>query len=212
MPLLLVLTTVDCLLFFIVMSTIHVKRSFSQFSSPFEGETHCSPMRPQLDGASLSSHHGLSHLVPLSNKKNRVNGHFAPVTEAEDAMIQEVYFDRAAPSTSSGTAVHALTTGSGQMKQKSVQMSTDEALLLSAISTNCRKKKLDMTSLTKETFSYAELKAIVSTVLSEQKESLSAEYDGILNEKLKDQFEIFTKFNHDYLHGRTKKADLSYLS
>jgi hypothetical protein len=61
-------------------------------------------------------------------------------------------------------------------------------------------------------FSLEQVKRIVSNALQLQEERLRDEYNGVLNELLREQFENFERFNKDYISRQISKTELSYLS
>jgi hypothetical protein len=62
-------------------------------------------------------------------------------------------------------------------------------------------------------FTLAQVKSIVQSALEERETELVARYDAILAERLEEQFNMFTKFNQDYIHSTFAKRDeCSYMS
>ena len=61
-------------------------------------------------------------------------------------------------------------------------------------------------------FSLEQVKRIVSNALQLQEERLRDEYNSVLNELLREQFENFERFNKDYISRQISKTELSYLS
>lgn len=64
-------------------------------------------------------------------------------------------------------------------------------------------------------FTFRQVEYICSKMLSEQEGRLRSEYDAILNEKLKEQFDIFNRFSVDQidrLARHNNSQSLSYLS
>ena len=61
-------------------------------------------------------------------------------------------------------------------------------------------------------YTHEELRAVVNKALSIQGASLRSEYNGILQSKLAEQFQSFTKFNQDYISRQIKGSPFSYVS
>eukprot|EP00871_Galdieria_phlegrea_P002850 jgi/Galph1/3566/GphlegSOOS_G2197.1 len=61
-------------------------------------------------------------------------------------------------------------------------------------------------------FSWKEMKEIVSEALANKSRHLAYRYNAIIQEKLAEQFQSFSKFNEDYLARQLKERDCSYLS
>eukprot|EP00038_Savillea_parva_P007460 m.170281 g.170281 ORF g.170281 m.170281 type:complete len:212 (-) comp13221_c0_seq1:411-1046(-) len=62
-------------------------------------------------------------------------------------------------------------------------------------------------------FTLAQVKAILQSALEEKEAELVAKYDAILAERLTDQFNMFSKFNQDYIHSTfSKDRECSYMS
>ena len=57
-----------------------------------------------------------------------------------------------------------------------------------------------------------QVKRIVTSALQLQEERLREEYEKVLNDLLREQFENFERFNKDYISRQIAKTDLSYLS
>ena len=56
------------------------------------------------------------------------------------------------------------------------------------------------------------VKLIVKSALQLQEDKLRDEYNAVLNELLREQFENFDRFNKDYISRQLRHTDLSYLS
>jgi len=61
-------------------------------------------------------------------------------------------------------------------------------------------------------YSLDQVKRIVKSALQLQEERLREEYNAVLNELLREQFENFDRFNKDYISRQLRHTDLSYLS
>lgn len=61
-------------------------------------------------------------------------------------------------------------------------------------------------------FTLEQVKDIVRHAVEEKERCLREAYDGILQEKLQEQFRAFSKFNEDYISRQLKSGDLSYCS
>jgi len=70
------------------------------------------------------------------------------------------------------------------------------------------KKKNEKTLL----YTAEEVKQIVLDALEERDSQLREEYNQILHDRLREQFDNFTRFNQDYISRHLKKSDFSYLS
>jgi len=57
-----------------------------------------------------------------------------------------------------------------------------------------------------------QVKQIVLDALEERDIQLREEYNQILHDRLREQFDNFTRFNQDYISRHLKKSDFSYLS
>lgn len=67
----------------------------------------------------------------------------------------------------------------------------------------------------KPIFTFRQVEYICSKMLTEQEDKMRAEYDEILNAKLKEQFDIFNRFSVDQIDRLAKhnnQSALSYLS
>mmetsp|Transcript_18482 Transcript_18482/g.33087 ORF Transcript_18482/g.33087 Transcript_18482/m.33087 type:complete len:191 (+) Transcript_18482:32-604(+) len=64
----------------------------------------------------------------------------------------------------------------------------------------------------KNLFSEEEVKRIVHRALKEQEERLTEQYNKILNDRLAEQFENFTRFNQDYVYRQLRAKTSSYIS
>ena len=62
------------------------------------------------------------------------------------------------------------------------------------------------------TYSLDAVKRIVKSALQLQEDRLREEYNAVLNELLREQFENFDRFNKDYISRQLRNTDLSYLS
>ena len=61
-------------------------------------------------------------------------------------------------------------------------------------------------------YSLDQVKRIVKGALQLQEDKLRDEYNAVLNELLREQFENFDRFNKDYISRQLRNTDLSYLS
>jgi len=61
-------------------------------------------------------------------------------------------------------------------------------------------------------FSSEEVRAIVAKALKKNEEELKFEYDRILQDKLAEQFNNFSKYYEDYVSKMSKHSDFSYMS
>ncbi|EME26954.1 hypothetical protein Gasu2_51900 [Galdieria sulphuraria] len=61
-------------------------------------------------------------------------------------------------------------------------------------------------------FSLKELKEIVSEALANKTRHLAHRYNAVIQEKLAEQFQSFSKFNEDYVSRQLKERECSYLS
>ena len=62
-------------------------------------------------------------------------------------------------------------------------------------------------------FTLAQVKSIVQSALEEREAELVSRYDAILADRLEEQFNMFTKFNQDYIHSTfAKREECSYMS
>jgi hypothetical protein len=61
-------------------------------------------------------------------------------------------------------------------------------------------------------YSADQVRAMVASALKKQEEALREEYDAILHELLREQWENFSTFNQQYLSRQLNKSDFSYLS
>eukprot|EP00128_Syssomonas_multiformis_P011428 Colp12_sorted_trinity150504_noHs@19869 len=61
-------------------------------------------------------------------------------------------------------------------------------------------------------FTYDQVRAIVQRAVAEREQTIREEYDMILQQKLSEQFNSFTKFNEDYIHRRMEESQWSYMS
>jgi len=65
---------------------------------------------------------------------------------------------------------------------------------------------------TEKMYSHEELTSIVSKVVQQREHALRAEYNKVLQAKLAEQFQSFTKFNEDYISRQIKGNPFSYVS
>jgi hypothetical protein len=61
-------------------------------------------------------------------------------------------------------------------------------------------------------YSIDEVKKIVNASLHEREEQIRMEYEMVLQQKLAEQFENFSKFNEDYISRQMKQSEWSYMS
>jgi len=61
-------------------------------------------------------------------------------------------------------------------------------------------------------FTVDQVRAIVANALRDKETELSAQYDAILQERLREQFAMFSKYNEDHIHQRMSNSDFSYMS
>ena len=61
------------------------------------------------------------------------------------------------------------------------------------------------------TLSVAEVREVVERALELQEQRLRAEYDRVLHEQLREQFEQFTRFNEAHLSRIVNDRDMSYV-
>jgi len=62
------------------------------------------------------------------------------------------------------------------------------------------------------TFSLAELKQIVQRALEVREVQLRQDYDRVLQARLQEQFESFTRYHEDYVSRQLKQSEFSYMS
>lgn len=63
-----------------------------------------------------------------------------------------------------------------------------------------------------KTYSHEELTSIVSKVVEQRERALREDYNKLLQAKLSEQFQSFTKFNEDYISRQIKGNPFSYVS
>lgn len=63
-----------------------------------------------------------------------------------------------------------------------------------------------------KTYSHEELTSIVSKVVQQREAALREDYNKLLQAKLAEQFQSFTKFNEDYISRQIKGNPFSYVS
>jgi len=63
-----------------------------------------------------------------------------------------------------------------------------------------------------KTYSHEELTSVVSKVVEQRERALREEYNKLLQAKLAEQFQSFTKFNEDYISRQIKGNPFSYVS
>lgn len=68
------------------------------------------------------------------------------------------------------------------------------------------------TNTAERLFSSEEVRAIVAKALRKSEEELRFEYDRILQDKLAEQFNNFSKYYEDYVSKMSKTSDFSYMS
>jgi hypothetical protein len=61
-------------------------------------------------------------------------------------------------------------------------------------------------------FTLVQVRSLLERALQEKEAELTARYDSILQDRLADQFAMFSKFNQDHIHTRVNDTDFSYLS
>jgi len=61
-------------------------------------------------------------------------------------------------------------------------------------------------------FNAEEVRAIVAKAVKKNEEELRFEYDRVLQSRLAEQFENFTKYYEDYVSRMSKQSDFSYMS
>jgi hypothetical protein len=61
-------------------------------------------------------------------------------------------------------------------------------------------------------YSHEELTSIVSKVVQQREAALREDYNNLLQAKLSEQFQSFTKFNEDYISRQIKGNPFSYVS
>ncbi|XP_076444927.1 akirin-2-like [Babylonia areolata] len=61
-------------------------------------------------------------------------------------------------------------------------------------------------------FTFRQVSLICERLIREREEEVNEQYDKVLNCKLAEQYESFLKFNHDQLHRRFGKSEMSYVS
>jgi hypothetical protein len=64
----------------------------------------------------------------------------------------------------------------------------------------------------KKMYSHEELTSIVSKVVQQRENALREDYNKLLQAKLAEQFQSFTKFNEDYISRQIKGNPFSYVS
>lgn len=64
----------------------------------------------------------------------------------------------------------------------------------------------------KKMYSHEELTSIVSKVVEQRERALREDYNKLLQAKLAEQFQSFTKFNEDYISRQIKGNPFSYVS
>eukprot|EP01137_Pigoraptor_chileana_P013340 Opistho-2@66735 len=66
--------------------------------------------------------------------------------------------------------------------------------------------------MTEVYFTLDQVRAIVAKAVEEREMQLRSEYDGILQRKLGEQFQNFTKFNEDYINRQMRESPWNYMS
>ncbi|KAL3904124.1 MAG: hypothetical protein SGPRY_011407, partial [Prymnesium sp.] len=61
-------------------------------------------------------------------------------------------------------------------------------------------------------FTLEQVKDIVRRAVDEKERQIRLEYDGILQQKLQEQYQAFAKFNEDYISRTLKSRDLGYIA
>lgn len=61
------------------------------------------------------------------------------------------------------------------------------------------------------TFEVVEVKAIVQRAVEEKQAALLIEYEELLDEMMRQQFNTFTRFNQDHISSQVKDSEFSYL-
>lgn len=61
-------------------------------------------------------------------------------------------------------------------------------------------------------FTFRQVSLICERLIREREEEVKEQYDKVLSCKMAEQYESFLKFNHDQLHRRFGKSEMSYVS
>ncbi|EGG23230.1 hypothetical protein DFA_05362 [Cavenderia fasciculata] len=64
----------------------------------------------------------------------------------------------------------------------------------------------------KKIFSLEEVRVLIKKALEEHEAKLRQEYETILQDKMHEQFQCFTRYNEDYLSKQLRESDFSYMS
>ena len=83
---------------------------------------------------------------------------------------------------------------------------------LSSSSSSGQSASSQSLSSSQAVYSLEQVKRIVKSALQLQEDKLREEYNAVLNELLREQFENFDRFNKDYISRQLRNTDLSYLS
>lgn len=124
-------------------------------------------------------------------------------TPSDDSLMSEVYFDR------DPTPMAQSRSSSASAYFHASPSNVDE-LVLQALPPSFRKRKGPAPQ--DQQYSWDDMCKIVSTVLHDRENQIRQEYENTLNDVMREQFESFTKFNHDYIHRQINRSDASYLS
>jgi len=94
--------------------------------------------------------------------------------------------------------------------QSATTANIDETLL--KLTRKRKPKKEEKVNEKEPTFTFSQVRKILQDALAERERRLRGEYDETLNKLLREQFDVFTRFNEDYISRQFKRTDCSYLS
>jgi hypothetical protein len=190
------------------MSALLHKRTFDAMCVSPQASPVASFCRPSANAE-------MSDASPFGKRlKNAMAPAFASPTQPPADDCSDVYFDRDMPVSSSSSAVAQRTPLSASAVSKFVApppISDLDSAIIDALPPNARRALKKSASRTAPVLSLDDVRPAIEQVLAQRELELRQEFDAQLNHLLREQFEVFTKFNHDYLHRQLKRGDTSYL-
>eukprot|EP00276_Gloeochaete_wittrockiana_P020672 CAMPEP_0184336262 /NCGR_PEP_ID=MMETSP1089-20130417/4623_1 /TAXON_ID=38269 ORGANISM="Gloeochaete wittrockiana, Strain SAG46.84" /NCGR_SAMPLE_ID=MMETSP1089 /ASSEMBLY_ACC=CAM_ASM_000445 /LENGTH=160 /DNA_ID=CAMNT_0026661237 /DNA_START=291 /DNA_END=773 /DNA_ORIENTATION=- len=158
----------------------------------------------------------------------KVKRSYSQMCDSEDELFQRPGPPSPSSSSSSSAALRqsdsfAITAPAAKRFRSSMQDSAEELLFKTAApkqtSTQIIEKYIETTARRNsqrpkpnQLFTIDDVKEIVAKALREREDELTSDYDRILNERLQEQFNSFSRFNQDYISNHLRKSEYDYMS
>jgi hypothetical protein len=129
-----------------------------------------------------------------------------PVKPIEPTELETLVADSISPR--KGSAVE----GEGEVRKNAAEVDGEMRSPEPSVRTPSTGSAAEKERKVEKMYSHEELTSIVSKVVQQREHALRVEYNKVLQAKLAEQFQSFTKFNEDYISRQIKGNPFSYVS